>query len=193
MEYQFQKQIGNTMFTFRGTAEDHCDFFRQVEFYTQLPEVGPNGEKDLALLVRRTKNKDEYFSIVSKSANKQFLLGQLKEPKGHLFPKHWETIQFGGASVDAPGESGFGETGYNPPDKQESQQTPPPDDVPETGLGDTPATKVETVKPPVATPPAMVKPPAPPKVTPPAAAGVSDEVKSLAKARLNKFLNPDKA
>lgn len=91
MKFSFTKKIGETEFTFEGEFDTHKDFFRESHFFTSLPTTGPNGETDLELSHRTTKDGHEYFSIVSQAAKKEFKLGQYKDMKS-LFPKGWEDL-----------------------------------------------------------------------------------------------------
>lgn len=94
MKVKFKKNIGNSEFEFEIEAESQKDFIQQVSFLAQLPEEGPNGEKDLALVHRMTKDNDSYYSVVCKSAGQELAIGQYKSPKGkdELFLKGWQPL-----------------------------------------------------------------------------------------------------
>jgi len=141
MQFQFKLTIGRTEFTFTETAETHKEFFEKAHFYTTLPRVGPNGEDDLELRFRETKDGYTYYSLVSPSAKQEMTFGQSKQSPGELFSKDWAPL-FG--SDRANSESSQDEeqeerparrqesrrTPSNPPAKQETKReaapTPPP-------------------------------------------------------------------
>lgn len=96
MKFEFEILIGMNLFRFSGEAETPADFFQQVSPFMEIPRVGPDGQDDLVVKYRVTKTGNyKYFSVVSPSAGMEFEMGQLKEPKGHLFPKGWRKIQYG--------------------------------------------------------------------------------------------------
>lgn len=89
MQFTFKKTIGLTEFSITETAENEKELFKKASFFESLPSVGPNGEVDLTLTYRTTKDGHEYFSIVSKLAGKEFKIGQNLKG-GTLFAKGWE-------------------------------------------------------------------------------------------------------
>lgn len=94
INFSYEIQIGDTRFNIQETATDHLDFFKKVSFFTSLPTEGPNGEKDLKLVARKT-NKGYYYSVVCESAKKEFKLGVSQQEPGTLFPKGWEDLYAG--------------------------------------------------------------------------------------------------
>lgn len=91
MQFKLKKKIGQTEFEITETAEDAKDFFKRVSFFNTLPSVGPNGEDDLVITYRATKEGHEYFSIVSQKAKQEFKLGQSKD-NITLYAKGWEPL-----------------------------------------------------------------------------------------------------
>lgn len=98
MNLTFSFKIGNTDFTIQSEVASPIDFFKAVSFYQELPQVGPNGETDLQIRHRTTKEGYEYFSIVCPSAGMEYKFGQSKEQKGGLFSKGWAPAYSAGDS-----------------------------------------------------------------------------------------------
>lgn len=92
MKFSFKKKIGDTEFVFEETAEDMIEFFKKASVISGLPSKGPNGETDLVVTHRTTKEGHVYLSIVSKQASKEFQVGQSLKKKGEIFPKEWEPL-----------------------------------------------------------------------------------------------------
>ncbi len=90
MQFQFKLKIGQTEFTFGETATTQTEFFKKVSFYTSLPQVGPNGEDDLVVVFRTTKEGHEYYSLISDKAGMEYKFGQSQKAPGELFGKGWE-------------------------------------------------------------------------------------------------------
>jgi len=96
MKISFEVIVGSNKFTIEDTIESTADLFKKVSFFSQLPKEGPNGEKDLTLKFRTTKEGYEYYSIYSPSANKELSLGQSLKDEGALF------IKFSEGWIDVP-------------------------------------------------------------------------------------------
>jgi hypothetical protein len=96
MKVSFEVIVGSNKFTVEDTIESTADLFKKVSFFSQLPKEGPNGEKDLTLKYRTTKEGYEYYSIYSPSANKELSLGQSLKDEGALF------IKFSEGWIDVP-------------------------------------------------------------------------------------------
>lgn len=122
MQFQFEKMIGENKFIFTGTAENVKTFFQQVDFYSSLPSVGPNGEKDLHLQYRKTSGGDTYYSLVCKSAGKEFQLGQHKESET-LFPKGWADL-YDPNKAQGSGGGGQQASTYTPPNHTQASAPP---------------------------------------------------------------------
>ena len=94
MQFQFKKIIGNTEFTIVDTAETHKEFIEKASFYSSLPTTAPGGATDLEIVYRTAKTKAgkpcSYYSIVCKSENLEFDLGQSMQIPGQLFSKGWK-------------------------------------------------------------------------------------------------------
>lgn len=119
MQFTYKKVIGRNEFTFHGDAKTHIEFFQAVDFYSTLPEVGPNGEKDLILRFRQVGDFT-YYSVVCPSAKKEFKFGQLKPPGcGLLFPKGWEPLFDSQDSKESSSSDGggLGDDSPTPPKK----------------------------------------------------------------------------
>lgn len=95
MQFQFKITIGTTEITVVENAESQAEFVEKVSFFSGLPTTGPNGETDLKLVHRRTKEGYNYYSIVSEKAGKEFNLGQSQKEPGKLFGKGWEDLYVG--------------------------------------------------------------------------------------------------
>lgn len=100
MKVQFELVIGENKYTLIEDVESNKDFFKKLHFYSALPKVGPNGETDLALRYRKTKDGHDYYSIVTEKGKKEFKFGQQKGAGEVLFPKGWEPLYNAGNSEE---------------------------------------------------------------------------------------------
>lgn len=94
MQFSFEITVGTTKFTITENAENHKEFIKKAAFFSSLPAKGPNGEEDLKLVYRTTKEGHEYYSIVSERAGKELQLGQSKDMKS-LYVKDWDQLFVG--------------------------------------------------------------------------------------------------
>lgn len=97
MKIEFKKVIGQTEFTFHAEAEGIKDFFEQVSVFEDIPVTGPNGENDLKISFRTTKQGHKYYSVVCESAKQEFKFGQATDNVS-MFPKGWEPLYQGDAN-----------------------------------------------------------------------------------------------
>ena len=88
MKFKFKVSIANVEVEIESEGKSNKDVLRQVAFYSELPKVGPTGNKNL-ILSHRTPKSFEYFSIVDKEAGKEFAFGTSKD-SGELFCKGWK-------------------------------------------------------------------------------------------------------
>ena len=88
MKFKFKIIIANVEVEIESEGKSNKDVLRQVAFYSELPKVGPTGNKNLVLSHRTPKNF-EYFSIIDKEAGKEFSFGTSKD-SGELFCKGWK-------------------------------------------------------------------------------------------------------
>lgn len=123
MHVKFEKKIGMSTFSFDLEVENIKDFFEKVAEYDDLPSVGPNGETDLKLVFRTTKENHKYYSIVCPTADKEFSFGVSKDNIS-LFPKGWQDTykpeQNNAGNVQ--NNVGLGQQNYTP---QQNYQAPP--------------------------------------------------------------------
>lgn len=133
MQFEFKLKIGKTEFVFKEDAATPKEFFEKASFYTELPTVGPNGEDDLELSFRTTQKGYTYYSIVSKSAGKEYAFGQSADNEG-LFPKGWKDLFIAqtedGEEEEAPKKSnkvkkGLGSTKKAKAKTEDEIPTPP--------------------------------------------------------------------
>ena len=89
-EFKLKKVIGNQEIMITETFENHADLIAKLAFFSQLPSVGPNGEKDLKFEYRVTpKEGYKYYSLISEQAGQEFDLGQSQKKSGTLYAKGW--------------------------------------------------------------------------------------------------------
>jgi len=105
MDIQFKKVIGKTEFTFNVQAEGLKDFFEKVSVYEDLPTQGPNGETDLRIAFRTTKQGHKYYSVVSDQAKQEFKFGQSTD-NVTMFPKGWEPLYQGDGQASSNANQG---------------------------------------------------------------------------------------
>ncbi len=98
MNFQLKLNIGETEFVINDVAASHQDFFQRASFWSSLPKTGPNGETDLKLEHRITKEGYSYYSIVSEKAGQELQLGQSQKQPGVLFVKGWVSLVRGQAN-----------------------------------------------------------------------------------------------
>lgn len=118
MTFNFKITIGGTEFTIQEQCETHAQFFEKVSFFSQLPTKGPNGEDDLCLVHRTTKEGYNYYSIVSQQAKKEFKFGQVNNKPGELFPKGWEDLYEGNGQAQQVGNGAVQQGGLGTPVQQ---------------------------------------------------------------------------
>lgn len=95
MQAEYRLKIGQDEFLLKFDVANVLDFFEKVSFYSNLPKTGPNGETDLKISHRTTKQGYNYYSLVSEQAGQEFRFGQPKEDPKSLFPKGWAPIYKG--------------------------------------------------------------------------------------------------
>jgi len=91
MRFEFDLKLGDRVIRMAGEAATPAEVFQKLAFWDSLPKEGPGGEGDLEFSYR-TPQGFEYYAIVCPSAGMEFKFGQLKDEKGHLFPKAWEPL-----------------------------------------------------------------------------------------------------
>lgn len=101
MQVEYKLTIGQDEFRITGNVETEIEFFEKMSFYAGLPKTGPNGETDLKLTFRSTKEGYKYYSLVSEQAGQEFKFGQVKDAGGELFPKGWEALYRGSADASS--------------------------------------------------------------------------------------------
>lgn len=89
---QFEVKLGTKKFVINQPISSNIDFFKTLAFYSSLPETGPNGETDLVLQVRYTKEGYMYLSVVSKQAGQELVIGQSQQRPGECFVKDWQPL-----------------------------------------------------------------------------------------------------
>lgn len=104
MKIEFKKKIGLTEFTFHVESAGIKDFFEKVSEYEDIPTKGPNGEEDLRIAFRTTKQGHKYYSVVCESAKQEFKFGQSTDNVS-MFPKGWEPM-YEGNNDQAQGNGG---------------------------------------------------------------------------------------
>jgi hypothetical protein len=92
VKIKFDLIIGNNKFEITEEAEDQASFVEKMSFFTKIPKTGPNGENDLELVFRTTKQGHKYYSLVSKLADQEFMFGQSQQRPGELFEKGWQPL-----------------------------------------------------------------------------------------------------
>jgi hypothetical protein len=122
MEFKIKMKIGQTELEITDTADNVKQMFKQVAFYNDLPSVGPNGETDVVFRHRVTSKGHEYYSLVSKQANKEFRLGQTKDNQS-LYPKGWEELYSANGSEESEGSDGAAEQSASSAFKAASART----------------------------------------------------------------------
>ena len=93
MKFEFDLILGNKTIKIIDEAKTNKDMLKKLAFFSQLPETGPTGNKDLEIQYRTPKGF-EYINIVDKEAKKQFSFGTVKET-GELFGKGWTDLYEG--------------------------------------------------------------------------------------------------
>jgi hypothetical protein len=94
MKAMLQLSLGDDLLTIESEITNVKDLFKFHSMFADIPKQGPNGEDDLHLYYRKTKEGYEYYSVVSPKAGMEFEFGQAKIG-GELFPKGWVKIQRG--------------------------------------------------------------------------------------------------
>lgn len=90
MQVQFEVTLGQNKFIITDQVESQIEFFEKLAFFSELPKVGPNGEDDLVLRVRHTKEGYKYLTVYSPSAKMELDIGQSKQRPGECFVKDWK-------------------------------------------------------------------------------------------------------
>lgn len=112
---EYRLKLGQDEFTIKADVKDELEFFQRMSFYSNLPKSGPNGETDLKITHRSTKDGHNYYSIVSESAGQEFKFGQLKPGSGGgLFEKGWAPLYKAGQE-DNDQEQAFPSSGAQAP------------------------------------------------------------------------------
>lgn len=108
MQVEYRLKLGQDEFVLKAEVNDEKEFFEKMSFYSNLPKVGPNGELDVKLMFRTTKEGYKYYSILSEKAGMEYKFGQVNEKNGGLYPKGWEPA-YGGSNDNsgAPASSPF--------------------------------------------------------------------------------------
>lgn len=185
MQLQFEKIIGKQKFTFVVNAATHKEFFEQVSFYSSLPETGPNGEDDLEIVFRTTKQGHTYYSIICASAKKEYKFGQSQQKPGELFGKGWEDAYDPATAQNGQSQAVNTGAGLGAPVGQTVAPTPAA--APAQGLGAPVAQPA--VQPGTAMPaPAQAAPAQPAAQPAPAAPAANPQVAQQANDVLSKFL-----
>lgn len=92
LQVEYKLKLGQDEFVLRADVKNEIEFFQTMSFYSNLPRVGPNGETDLKITHRTTKDGYNYYSIVSQQAGKEFKFGQINDKDAGLFNKGWEDL-----------------------------------------------------------------------------------------------------
>lgn len=140
MQVEYKLKLGQDEFTLRVDVKDEKEFFEKISFYSNLPKTGPNGETDVKLVHRTTKEGHNYYSLISEKADKEFKFGQAKEAQGGgLFPKGW-TEMYRGENNEQPNNVQNNPVGIAQPAPTQYQQTQPvnqgyvPPSIPSVGM-----------------------------------------------------------
>lgn len=151
MQFQFKMKIGQVEFTFVENAATHKEFFEKVAFYASLPKTGPNGEDDLRVEFRSTREGYTYYSLVSDAAGQEYMFGQAKDNPGELFPKGWQAKYV--PEQNAENSNGIQPQVYQEPvqqapiQQQVVPQTQPPVQQQQVGQGVSQAPQVTSAPP----------------------------------------------
>lgn len=175
----YEKTIGKQKFTFVLNAATHKEFFEQASFYSSLPEKGPNGEEDLQITFRTTKQGHTYYSIICPSAKKEYKFGQSQQKPGELFGKGWEDLYDPTTAQNGTSQEVNTAGGLGAPAQAQAVPTP----APQQGLG-APAAQAPVQQ------AAPTPTPAPAQTAQPAAAApaANPQVQAQANDVLSKFL-----
>ena len=126
MQVSFKKTIGNSDFVINLDAQNDKEVFERVNFWSSLPEKGPNGEEDLILSVRKVKTQEgktaKYYSILCPSAKQEYTIGQNAEGDT-LFGKRWEDQYNANGDQGGSVQSSF--TGGQPQSAPQQAQAQP--------------------------------------------------------------------
>lgn len=89
-QIEYRLKLGQDEFVIKADVANEIEFFEKMSFYSNLPKTGPNGETDLKVVHRTTREGHNYYSLVSEKSGMEFKFGQVKEAKGGgLYPKGW--------------------------------------------------------------------------------------------------------
>jgi hypothetical protein len=108
MQVEYKLLIGQDVFTLKTEVKDEIEFFKKMSFYSNMPKVGPNGEDDLKIVHRTTKEGYNYYSLVSEKAKMEFKFGQINDKDGGLYPKGWEPLYQKETSQNGAAAPAFG-------------------------------------------------------------------------------------
>jgi len=92
MNFEVKLKIGEIEVKVSDNAASDKELLEKLEFLSEIPKVGPNGNTDLKISVRQTKEGHTYYEIVDNKAKKRFQFGQSKTKAGKLFPKGWNDL-----------------------------------------------------------------------------------------------------
>ena len=104
MQVEYTIKLGQDEFKLIANVENEIEFFQRLSFYSSLPKTGPNGETDLKISHRTTKEGHNYYSLVSELAGQEFRFGLLTAKNGGgLYPKGWAPIYRGDGQTEQVG------------------------------------------------------------------------------------------
>lgn len=101
-QIEYRIKIGQDEFTLKVEAANELEFFEKLSFYSNLPKTGPNGETDLKLSFKLTKENYKYYSLVSEQAGQEYRFGLVNDKNGGLFPKGWHPLYSAGQEAQGP-------------------------------------------------------------------------------------------